>query len=319
MQIDSSVYYNGVYWNDYELVRSYINRTISGSSSINWALHFLSLKGVSEAALILNCGNGWVERDLYQQGLFQRGVGIDISPTLLGEARKAAEAENMPLEYLEADINNDPFPIGGFDLVVNHAAAHHIAMIDKVFRSICAALPARGTFVSFDYVGPHRNQYTTEAWQRAWEFNHALPGEAKHPNLNYPHYPTMLITDPSEAVHSELIKETFDRYFTLGEWIPLGGALAYPLLTHNTSIADLPRDEADNYIREILRADAQFTQENPQSSLFAFFMEHRIRMCSPMYNFLRNGQPKRWRESLKPLRPEGCTTDLGLFSICMKE
>ena len=44
------------------------------------------------------------------------------------------------------------FPLGEFDLVVNHAAAHHIAAIDRVFREICRILPEDGWFVSFDYV-----------------------------------------------------------------------------------------------------------------------------------------------------------------------
>ena len=51
--------------------------------------------------------------------------------------------------------------------MVNDAAAHHIAMIDRVFREICGLLLPDGCFVSFDYVGLHRNQCWSVAWERA--------------------------------------------------------------------------------------------------------------------------------------------------------
>ena len=63
--------------------------------------------------------------------------------------------------------------------MVNHAAAHHISMIDRVFREICRLLPEDGCFLSMDYVGPHRNQYTSAAWERAWSVNDELPAQVR--------------------------------------------------------------------------------------------------------------------------------------------
>ena len=51
-------------------------------------------------------------------------------------------------------------------------------MIDRVFREICRLLPEDGWFLSLDYVGPHRNQYTPAAWERAWSVNNELPPQA---------------------------------------------------------------------------------------------------------------------------------------------
>ena len=269
---NSDVYYTGTYWNDFELVRNRINTRISGDPTRKWHEHFARATGRTfERALILNCGNGWVERELVEYGLIAEGVGIDYSQTLLDEATAEARRARMPLTYHQANVNQGTFPEGEFDLVVNHAAAHHIAAIDRVFREVCRILPDDGWFVSFDYVGPHRNQYRLDAWEEAWQLNHELP-ERLRQDLEYPPMPVMLVVDPTEAVHSELIVETFRRYFHEGQFTALGGAIAYPLLTHNARMFDAADDaERTWWIDRIMEADDDFLSRHPESTLFAYF------------------------------------------------
>ncbi len=269
---NSDIYYQGKYWNDLEAVNRRINERISGNPSRMWFEHFADVSGRTfERALILNCGNGWVERELLASGLILEAVGIDYSEDLLREAKVAADADRLPLTYEQANINTGLLPGGHFDLVVNHAAAHHIAAIDRVFRELCSILPEDGWFVSFDYVGPHRNQYAGAAWEEAWAVNRQLP-ESLRQDLRYPHLPTMLVTDPTEAIHSELIVETFRRYFAIGEFTPLGGAIAYPLLTHNARLFESTDDaERSAWVDRILEADDRFLREHPGSTLFAYF------------------------------------------------
>jgi SAM-dependent methyltransferase len=269
---NSEVYYQGRYWNDYDVVVQKINERISGDPALMWYEHFAKQSSRTfECALILNCGNGWVERELLNSGLILRAVGIDYSEDLLAEARDAAASENLPLTYEQANVNAGTFPQREFDLVVNHAAAHHIAAIDRVFRGVCRLLPEDGWFVSFDYIGPHRNQYRPSAWEAAWQLNEKVPAELRQ-DLRYPHLPTMLADDPTEAIHSELIVETFHRYFAVSQFTPLGGAVAYPLLTHNSNMWDaIDHPEREHWLNRILDADDEFLNENPDSSLFAYF------------------------------------------------
>ena len=168
------------------------------------------------------------------------------------------------------NVNAAAFPPGEFDLVVNYAAAHHVAMIDRVFREICRLLPEDGWFLSFDYVGPHRNQYSSTAWERAWALNDELPPSLRQ-SMSYPHVGTMLQVDPTEAVHSELIVETLHRYFHVDRFVALGGAIAYPILTHNERLFAHP-DTAERaaVVEEVLRADEEFLAEHPDSTLFAY-------------------------------------------------
>ncbi len=267
---DSSVYYSGHYWNDLDAVGAYINRQITGHGGGRWHQHFRDRAGRQfRRALILNCGNGWVERELLDAGLVASAVGVDYSEELLASAR--ASAQGLPLEYRQMDINRAPFPDGPFDLVVNHAAAHHIARLDRVFRALCRLLPESGWMVSYDYVGPHRNQWTTGAWEAAQQLNQSLPAELRQ-DFRYPHLSTMLLQDPTEAVHSELVKPIFDRYFDTDEYVPVGGALAYLLLTHNVrlfSTSSLALRDA--WVARILDADAAFQAEHPELALFAYF------------------------------------------------
>ena len=95
--------------------------------------------------------------------------------------------------------------------------------------------------MSWDYVGPHRNQYTAAQGEAAWRVNQSMPVEAQQV-MTYPHLPTMMVGDPTEAVHSELILPTMERYFRIEHRHDLGGGVAYLLLTHDQALRDLPPD-----------------------------------------------------------------------------
>ena len=139
------VYYDGQYWNNLDCTNWMINRRISGDESVNWWKHFLSRTGkVFERALILNCGNGWVEREMIDGGLIKEAVGIDYSESLLDEARSAAEGRR--LQYVQANVNSDALPPGPFDLVVNHAAAHHVTAVGPSLQEHLPTI-ARGGMV----------------------------------------------------------------------------------------------------------------------------------------------------------------------------
>jgi SAM-dependent methyltransferase len=270
---NQGIYYGGGYWNELVPVQRMFSERISNCAPGPWFRDFSERHAEPfRRALILNCGNGWVERDMASANLFEEALGIDYSEALLDEARLAATAAGLPLTYRQMNINRASFESGECDLVVNHAAAHHIALIDRVFREICRILPDEGWFLSLDYVGPHRNQYTTEAWEQAWRVNDQLPAHVRQ-SMSYPHLPTMLHDDPTEAIHSELIVETLERYFHVERFVPLGGAIAYPLLTFNTGLFGLTDElERATWVEHILRADAAFLDEHPDSTLFAYFV-----------------------------------------------
>ena len=270
---DESIYYDSGYWNDFDATQRMFNQRIAGGVPGFWFHDYFARRGEPFArALFLNCGNGWVEREMVVDGVVGEAVGIDYSDALLHEARREAARFELPLTYHQMNVNTAEFPPGPFDLVVNYAAAHHIAMIDRVFRAICDLLPEEGCFLSFDYVGPHRNQYSSVAWERAWALNNELPEHLRQ-SMEYPNVPIMVQVDPTEAVHSELILPTLHRYFHVERFVPLGGAIAYPIITHNDRLFGCEdKEEQAAFVDRVLQADEAFLAEYPDSSLFAYIV-----------------------------------------------
>jgi SAM-dependent methyltransferase len=264
-------YYRDRYWNDIERVVRTLNERATGDAGTSWFEHLRDNYGPFRHALVLNCGNGWVERELVARGVVKSALGVDVSDELLDQARAEAAKAALPLRYERLDTNAADFPAEDFDLVVNHAAMHHVAYVDRVTRRICELLAPDGVFVSWDFVGPHRNQYTALQWERAWDTNLALPEELRQ-DMRYPHLPTMLAGDPSEAVHSELIVPTIERYFRIEHHARVGGGVGYLLLTHNQAIHSRTADEIDEAVRIVMDADAALTAAHPESTLFAYIV-----------------------------------------------
>ena len=267
-----NVYYQGKYWNDLPAVREYLNSRATGVPTLNWIDYLKSVRpGGFNSVLVLNCGNGWVERELLSSGLARHAVGIDISEEFLEQAQGAAALAGLNADYFCMNINHGTLPGGSYDLVLNHAAGHHIAYVDRVLRQIAHAIDPEGLFVSWDYTGPHRNQYGARAWEKVVEVNSQLPKDLQA-DLQYPHLPTMLIDDPSEAIHSELFLKVKNRYFDFVYEKRIGGAIAYPLLTFNRNIFGAQPEYSSKYVTTILQEDANDADLYPDDNLFSFII-----------------------------------------------
>lgn len=271
LEYDAKTYYNpqNIFWNSYEYVRREINFRNTGNHDLVWFLDFKNRYLPRRKALMLNCGNGWVERILMEHGVIKEAVGVDYAETLLEDARNAAGEQS--LRYYQLDTNTALFPEAGYDLVVNFAAAHHIAYLDRVFRRLAELLPDDGYFVSYDYVGAHRNQYPTRQWFTAVKLNRKLPSHMRSP-MHYPHLKTALYCDPSEAVHSELVVPVMRRYFHIVEHKHMGGGLAYLVLTHNANFMKASPSEQEYWLKVIMDADAEYLEKHPESSQFDYIV-----------------------------------------------
>lgn len=266
--MNSDNYYHGIYWNSYSSVVRHLNQLAFDSEEGNWCEFLRRERGRPyQLALSLNCGNGWVERDLITADAVKEILAIDFFDDLIAEAQRLSEG--LPITFIQADTNQASFPCGPFDLVVNHAAGHHITYLDRVFRRLWTSMTKDGTLVTWDYMGPHRNQYSTRIWQEAHRINDLLPSKYRA-TMDYPHLPTMISTDPSEAVHSELLLEVMSRYFRFRHFRPLGGAIAYLVLTHNNHLFEAPDEIRDELVRKVIEADVRYMKNFPMDSLFTF-------------------------------------------------
>lgn len=270
--IDSSVYYKDHYWNDYSRVVEYMSENFSGDKTIYWMQHFREkyCHPKPKLALSFNCGNGWVERSIIDNGIAEKIIAFDISRDLLQVAKK--EKNDRSIEYFQADVNQIDFAADQFDLIINVAALHHTQFIDRFVRILCKTLKPGGLFVNFDYIGPHRNQYPVSQWNLIRKINQSLPENARRSPLIYSHLPTMLSVDPTEAIHSELIIETVQQYFDLLERRDTGGGIAYEILTHNENLPKLEKKVQDEVLDYVLRMDRELTIEKKVPPMFSYFV-----------------------------------------------
>jgi SAM-dependent methyltransferase len=268
----SGVYYQGQYWNDLPPVLRYMCECFTGDPEKSWTLDFREryCERPFENALFLNCGNGWVEREFVDLGMVRNAVAFDYSHELLAKAEE--ERGERSIRYFQADCNKVEFDEDEFDLVVNVAALHHVQYVDRMCRVLCRALRPGGVFVNYDYIGPSRNQYSRRQWSLIKRTNRRLPPSVRKPRLAYPHLATMLVTDPTEAIHSGEVVEMISRYFTMVERHDTGGGVAYDLLTHNPRLSTLPPDELDGHVDRILAVDREATARGQVPPMFSYFI-----------------------------------------------
>lgn len=271
---DSAVYYQSHYWNDLPGVQRYMAEASSGDPDKGWMDDFkerFCQQGPFEHGFFPNCGNGWVERDFIDRGIVRRATAFDYAQDLIEQAEAARGARDIT--YFQADVNRVQLPAGTYDLVVNVGALHHVQYINRFARLLAEAMTENGVLVGFDYVGPARNQYPKAQWRLIEAANRTLPPSLRVEALQPPHLPTMLVTDPTEAIHSDLVLEALGRYFKLEERHDLGGGIAYQLITHNERFFDPAREaEIADHLDRLLKTDRELTTGGRVASLFAYYV-----------------------------------------------
>ena len=271
---NKNVYYQGNYWNDLPEVREYMCKNLTGDKDKWWIAdiqdRFCPKPFTFENALFLCDGNGWLSREFIDKKIVKHAVAFDWSTELLLEAEE--KRGQRDIHYFQADVNTITFPDNTFDLIVNNAALHHVQFLNRLNLILSRALKPEGFFINFDYVGPRRNQYSLSHWKKIIAFNKKLPFEIRHEALHYPHLPTMLAADPTEAIHSDEIIKTMQRYFNLLEQHDTNGGLAYHLLTHNKKASSLQPSKRKPIVKAILVADRAMTAEKKVPVLFSYFI-----------------------------------------------
>ena len=271
---DSSVYYKGDYWNDLPRVLAYINELTTGDPDTFWMEDFrrrFCQDGPFQHGLFVACGNGWVEREFLDRGIVRQATGFDYSQDLLDAAER--DRAERPIDYFRADINRIELPENAYDLVVNVGALHHVQFINRFARMLCRTLRPGGVLVAFDYIGPGRNQYGFDHWALIRQANEDLPEWLRKDRLKRPHLPTMLIDDPTEAIHADLVLDALGRFFTIEERHDCGGGIAYEVITHNPKFFSGTADELVRpHLEQLLRADAGLTEKGTVPSLFSYYI-----------------------------------------------
>lgn len=110
---------------------------------------------VGARMLELGCGSGAALVALQRRLQPAYLAGVDIDPTLLGQADARFSLAGIDIDLLCADIRALPFAEGSFDVVVDFGTCYHIADPAKALREIARVLCRNGLFVHETPVSQH--------------------------------------------------------------------------------------------------------------------------------------------------------------------
>ena len=135
-------HYTDTYWNDLDMVQRYINKHATDSEDTIWQIDLLSRFAEYvpfKKCLVIGCGNGWVERQLYDLKIGLDFDAFDISEKYLEEAKE--KKENRSINYYKDDLNNlKKLPRNHYDAIFNVGVLHHGFRLSKTLWDLNRSL-----------------------------------------------------------------------------------------------------------------------------------------------------------------------------------
>ena len=126
-----------------------------------WA-RFLAanLIATGDRVLDIGCGNGQSSRDAARRATTASVLGVDLSASMLAEARRRAVAENVcNVEFLQADAQVHAFEPGGFDIAMSRYGTMFFADRAAAFTNIAAALRPGGRLAMLAWQAVAKNEW----------------------------------------------------------------------------------------------------------------------------------------------------------------
>jgi len=264
-------HYSDKYWNDLELVRKYKDKLATGNENTHWIGDILTRFEEHlpfDNVLIVGCGNGWLERQLYDLGIGRHFDAFDFSEKYIDEAKELKQSR--PIDYFLDDINSmSKIEDNKYDAVFNFAVLHHATNIEYALKKLASCLKNNGLMFSEEYVGPARNQYSDQHLKHMLEVMSDLPEKFRTKSKFLRPPLANFRVEPSEAIHSDLILPLIPKYFDIVYQRNLNGGIAYQILHNNIDeFNDISNTESIKWLEYLLKCDLQLTEEGKVPVLF---------------------------------------------------
>jgi SAM-dependent methyltransferase len=232
-------------WVESDVIMRNVNRRITADENMNMYQWFQNYSARRfERALIVGCGAGALERDLFRMGIFGGALGIDVAEKSIEKAKADAEEAGITdIAYRVFNLEEDDYrTLGEFDLIVVNMVAHHVHPLDSFFKMIQSMLENSDSLVLLnEYVGPNRFQHDEKTVQIVnrllnvlndkFKVNHLMDGKSLKTQYVLTPVQHFLDNDPSEAIRSEDVMKYFKKHFRILEEKNFGGAINHMLLT----------------------------------------------------------------------------------------
>jgi SAM-dependent methyltransferase len=262
-------HYSDKYWNDLQTVVKYKNKLSTDNENTHWLIDILTRYKEYlpfENILIVGCGNGWLERQLYEMKIGLHFDAFDISQKYIDEAQKLSK--NMPIDYFIEDINTmSNIENKKYDAVFNFAILHHATEIENATKRISEVLKPGGLIFNEEYVGPAQNQYSDEHLKNMLDVMSDLPSKYRSKHMLRPPLANFRI-EPTEAIHSDLVRPMFEKYFDIIYERDMNGGIAYQILWNNIENFCDDDPEAIKWLDYLLEKDFEFSENGKVPILF---------------------------------------------------
>ena len=263
-------HYSDKYWNDLSRVKEYKNKLSTDDENIHWIDDIpnrFSDNVPFESVLIVGCGNGWLERKLFDMNIGKKFDAFDISEKYIQEAK--SQKGERSINYFIDDINNlQKIKQNSYDAIFNFAILHHATELDDAMKKLSSYLTNDGLIFNEEYVGPARNQYSDKHLRVMLEVMSDLPEKFRSKHPLRPNLGNFRV-EPSEAIHSDLVIPTFKKYFDTIYERDMNGGIAYMILWNNIKQFENPNDpEASKLLEYLLDQDLKFSREEKVPVLF---------------------------------------------------
>lgn len=270
-----------VHWWSIPRIRRRWNKIITGTSEMDFPEYTVNkyLKGKRDLKLISpGCGTGSIELKFAKYDNFSRIEGFDLSPGRIRIAKKNARKSGLSnIFYFVEDVNKYNFGVKQYDVILFNSSLHHFNNIEIILEKICKALKSDGLLIINEYVGPNRFQWTNTQLKEANRYLKKIPSRYRKlwksncikKKIYRPGLLRMILSDSSEAVHSEEILPLIRTKFERIEEKPYGGNLLHLIfkdISHNftedkretNKILDFLSHAEDNLLKKTNKSDFIF-------------------------------------------------------------
>jgi ubiquinone/menaquinone biosynthesis C-methylase UbiE len=266
------------------MVRERWNTRITGKPHQNYRQYIMENHFKTRNNLkLLSLGSGSCSHELELAGYkqFAKIVCIDLAENRLKEAEIIAKQRNYAnMEFVCSDINDYPFPISYFDIVLFNSSLHHFENVKKLLNEqMKSTLTESGYLVINEYVGPNRLQYPKSQIKA---INQVLPlidipyrKRFKTNLLKRRFYGYGLIrmkmADPSECIDSASIIPAIHEGFTIIEEKPYGGNILMATLKDIAHHFLEPDERKKEILMKLFQFEDEFLLNSKSDFLFGIY------------------------------------------------
>ena len=237
--------------------------------------------------LVIGCmyGEHTPANSLARTGAFRKLSVVDIADGLLKRQKELTDRLGLEgiIEYNRKDLNVEAVgEANSYDFILGIGTIHHIERLEGLFQEINNAIREDGIFCMREYVGPCRLQFTDKQINICNRILEGLPDYLKRDRdgiikkeVSRLSVESVVADDPSEAVRSEDIMETANRYLEVLACNWTGGTLLHPLL--DGIAGNFEKGEAERAIlKGLIVLERVLIEESVISSDYVFFVGKSI-------------------------------------------